>query len=127
MFQLFLNLENRNNSVKVFKINDIIKIRHVASLNKSYLKSNFISNIISKSLKVVELHKDSSNNYKRFLNFQHKGVEFLQTFESANNVLNINMAIDHQHQRMTMMRSMKMALQESKNRGNLCDQLFGNR
>ena len=52
-------LGNGDNSAKLFKIEDGMKTCHVAFLNKSYLKSNFISNIIKKVSNVIELCKVS--------------------------------------------------------------------
>ena len=55
----FEALDNGDDSVKVFKIENRMKTCHVAFLNKFHLKSTFVSYALNKVSKVVELCKVS--------------------------------------------------------------------
>ena len=84
----FETSENKDKSVKVFKIEDGMKTCRVDFLNKSCLNSNYVGNITSKASKAVELYKVSTSSYKRHTDNQRKGAVLVKTIEDENIVLN---------------------------------------
>ena len=112
----FETLDNGDDSVKVFKIENGMKTCHVTFLNKFYLKSTFVSNILNRVSKVVEIHKVIQNNHKRWLNCQHRGVALVETVEIYSIMHNPCIAMEQQRKRMEHVRNMRKALQDSMNR-----------
>ena len=60
----------------------------------------------------MELHKVSSNNCKRCLDYQHESATLAETVESASNDLSASIEIEYQKKCMEMIRNMRRALQE---------------